>query len=74
MDDDFLAKYAKVASGFSFDKGTAGTSTVIVGGTTNTNLLIGTSTYGGGLNSAFGLGGIVGAGVTAAMIARGSAS
>ncbi|MEK7116010.1 MAG: hypothetical protein AAB879_01300 [Patescibacteria group bacterium] len=44
-------------SGFIFDFGERGTSTVIIGGTTNTNLLVGTSTYGGGLNSQFTLSG-----------------
>ena len=44
-------------SGFIFDFGERGTSTVLIGGATNTNLFVGTSTYGGGLNSQFVLNG-----------------
>jgi len=44
-------------SGFIFDSSSNGTSTLIIGGATHTNLLVGTSTYGGGLNSRFALSG-----------------
>lgn len=44
-------------AGFIFDRSLAGTSTVLIGATTNTNVLVGTSTYGGGLDSNFVLNG-----------------
>jgi len=43
-------------AGFIYDKG-IGSSNVIIGGTTDTNLLVGTTTYGGGLNAGFALDG-----------------
>ncbi|MFA5187399.1 MAG: hypothetical protein WC551_13050, partial [Patescibacteria group bacterium] len=55
--DVLLGGTTAATSGFVFDK--AGTtSTVIIGaGTGNANLLVGTTTYGGGMNSAFSVSG-----------------
>jgi hypothetical protein len=54
--DLLLGGSTTATAGVIFDRG-PGTSTLVVGHTTNTNLLVGTSTYGGGLASGFGLSG-----------------
>ncbi len=54
----FMGGSTTDTSGFVFSGGAqTGTSTVFIGGTTNTNLYVGTSTYGGGLNANFTLNG-----------------
>lgn len=55
--DVLMGGNSTATAGFIWDSGSQGTSTLVVGGSTNTNVLVGTTTYGGGLNSRFGLSG-----------------
>ncbi|MCC7357455.1 hypothetical protein IT408_03020, partial [Candidatus Uhrbacteria bacterium] len=55
--DVLMGGNTTATAGFIWDADTQGTSTLIIGGSTNTNVLVGTSTYGGGLSTNFGLNG-----------------
>jgi hypothetical protein len=54
--DVLIGGNTTATAGFVFDRGST-TSTVMIGNSANANLLVGTSTYGGGLNPAFTLNG-----------------
>ncbi|MEI7512533.1 MAG: hypothetical protein WCK01_03680 [Candidatus Uhrbacteria bacterium] len=55
--DVLMGGNTTATAGFIWDFGSNGTSSLILGGSTNTNVFVGTSTYGGGMNSMFSVNG-----------------